>query len=323
MGIYHIAGLGKSPGAVTVPLSCAFYLLYAVRNGDKRAQEFFMWSGEKENINENKGMIEGVILFTSQEIIEKPLSELRKSRKSSTSITCTWFQKNFSGKTGGEIIRDYLFELEKYFFGDNSNVSVKYLYLVAIGKIDDYEDTLKIVAPTLKALMNKELWINQIAGTNAVNAALLISSLILGASTTHYYVFQQDINALCPEWITSPKDLSGVDETIKRWHTLPFFHLEIEKWCMIYEMFRNRNDTPIHVNEIRESLGLDENAWKQVIPKLRGRVFNINKDTVLPGPMLQKMIEIYNMCQNAPRNLSEWKEWLKSNNIKYKAMIER
>jgi len=39
--------------------------------------------------------------------------------------------------------------------------------------------------------------------------------------------------------------------------------------------------------------------------------------------MLQKMIEIYNMCQNAPRNLSEWKDWLKSNNIKYKAMIER
>ena len=315
MGVYHIAGLGKSPGAVTVPLSCAFYLLHAAQKGDKKAQEFFMWSGEKDNINENKGMIEGVILFTSPEIIEN----------TPVTCTCTWFQKNFSGKTAGEVIKDYISELQDYFFRDDRNAHVKYLYLVPVGKIGDYEDTLKIVAPTLKALLNKELWINQIAGTNAVNAALLISSLILGASTTHYYVFQQDINALCPEWITSPKDLSGVDETIKRWHTLPFFHLEIEKWCSIYEMFRNRNGTPIHVNEIRKYLELDEKAWKQVIPKLRGRVFIINnkEETVHPGPMLQKMIEIYNMCQNAPRNLSEWKEWLKSNNIKYKAMIER
>jgi len=47
MGVWHISGLGISPGALTVPTTSIYLLLKAAEEDESRACEFFDTSGER------------------------------------------------------------------------------------------------------------------------------------------------------------------------------------------------------------------------------------------------------------------------------------
>jgi hypothetical protein len=68
MGVYHLMGLGRSPGAVTGAIS---YLAHRYKRWNSDDGEFFGRSGEVEQRNrgEKVGDIQALVLFTSPEII--------------------------------------------------------------------------------------------------------------------------------------------------------------------------------------------------------------------------------------------------------------
>ncbi len=73
MGVYHISGLGTSPGALTMPLTAIYVLQVAQAVGFEEAERLFEHSGElggKGSFEKVRGLPEVVIAFTSKEVIE-------------------------------------------------------------------------------------------------------------------------------------------------------------------------------------------------------------------------------------------------------------
>jgi len=65
MGVWHISGLGISPGALTAPTASIYLLLKASEEGDPDARKFFETSGERDqNDGHLRGFPEGFIIFT-------------------------------------------------------------------------------------------------------------------------------------------------------------------------------------------------------------------------------------------------------------------
>ena len=73
MGVYHLMGLGTSPGAVTAPLS---YLANRYKRWGKEDQGFFARSGEARHRAEKKksGDVQALVFFTTSEVLEGQLS---------------------------------------------------------------------------------------------------------------------------------------------------------------------------------------------------------------------------------------------------------
>jgi hypothetical protein len=69
MGVYHLMGLGRSPGAVTGAIS---YLAHRYERWDNSDRDFFGRSGEVEQREKGGkvGDIQALVLFTSAEIID-------------------------------------------------------------------------------------------------------------------------------------------------------------------------------------------------------------------------------------------------------------
>ncbi len=68
MGVYHLMGLGLSPGAVTGPLT---YLAHRYQRWNEDDQRFFARSGEakQRKAGEKVGDIQAIVLFTTHEVI--------------------------------------------------------------------------------------------------------------------------------------------------------------------------------------------------------------------------------------------------------------
>lgn len=72
MGVYHLMGLGRSPGVVIGPIS---YLTHRYERWDEDDVRFFSRSGEakQREKGEKVGDIQAIILFTTKEIISGEL----------------------------------------------------------------------------------------------------------------------------------------------------------------------------------------------------------------------------------------------------------
>lgn len=76
MGVYHLMGLGLSPGTVTGPLS---YLARRYTRWSPDDERFFGRSGERDHREEGKkvGSVQAVVLFTSPEVLSGDLKTVR------------------------------------------------------------------------------------------------------------------------------------------------------------------------------------------------------------------------------------------------------
>ena len=68
MGVYHLMGLGRSPGAITGPLS---YLSHRYQRWNTDDQRFFSRSGEvvQRRRGDKVGDVQALILFTTREVL--------------------------------------------------------------------------------------------------------------------------------------------------------------------------------------------------------------------------------------------------------------
>lgn len=315
MGVFHISGVGTSPGAVTVPLSCVYCLLkLAYEGNDNKAREFFRSSGEFSGNESYAGKPEALILFSSQDAFNS--NRINQS--------CNWFTINSTNNI--EVIKEYLSNLTKDKLRLNYQpLPLKYLCGVCVN-MSDFEDIFLKAYLTMNALRDKEIWINLVGGANQINLALILAAGLACASVRFYYVFEWDnqnnrpSNSLHPTWFDLNNfDLNNFDSQIilSKWMDVPLLMLgwsEIIRW--LTNIFPNE-ETVVNIGQIRsglENLGYNP---QQLMPKLRYTVLIIENDRVKISPMFMRLINLIQNLQQIGQinNFSNWLEWCNNNGI--------
>jgi len=305
MGIFHLTGLGKSPGAVTVPLSYVYYFLVeAYRNNNEKAKNFFSGSGELSNNEQWPGKPEALILFSSKEVLEE--KETREQR-----FNCNLF--NISALRIVECIKKYIEQLCEYLKIDNE-LRIKYIYGVKVD-ISDFDDCFKKIYITIKALAGKEVWVNLVGGANQINIALMLASSITLVPRKLYYVFEWDQNNNKPSDYLHPiGNFEDFDNLYKNWLDIPLLFLDIDRLRNLYDTLTQRGG--INISELKQFL---ENSGltpaETYIPKLRGGLVIINDDRVTKGNLFDKIMQLIPQQNDLPQNFSQWKNWAEKNQI--------
>jgi hypothetical protein len=306
MGVFHLAGLGKSPGAVTVPLSYIYYFLFeAYRNNNEKAKNFFSGSGELSNDEQWPGKPEALTLFSSEEVLKG--EETCKPK-------CELF--NISATKIVECINEYIEELCEDFEIDNE-LRIKYIYGVKVN-ISDFDDCFKKIYITIKALAGKEVWVNLVGGANQINIALMLASSITLVPRRLYYVFEWDKeNNKISEYLHPIEQFKNFDNLYNNWLDIPLLFLDIDKLKNLYTTLTERES--INISELEQFL---ENSGltpaKAYIPKLRGGLVIINGDRVTKGNLFDKIMQLIPQQNDLPQNFSQWKNWAENNQILYR-----
>ncbi|MHA1363055.1 MAG: hypothetical protein ACTSP1_11100 [Candidatus Freyarchaeota archaeon] len=308
MGVWHFSGLGRSPGALTVPLTYIYLLLKAASKGDAEAERFFAASGEESQ--ERKGAPEALIVFTSREIIEGAVQ--------SGEIIDRWFGTS-KGPVPRVIIKYFtsLFRrlrdadfLEFYRQG-----WIRYVHFVAVDHQDLYDCFPKCYA-TMNALREKEIWINMVGGSNPINASLILSAGFVEANAKTYYVFEPDPRYIHPQ-VGSP-NFSRPDSRLllSKLNILPFFSLDLGRLTRgLNEKFSVRK--VVNVKEIRSLLD-DLQLPRLYLRKLVSGGWIITEgDTASPGEMLQRWNRMLERISEYPTNYDIWKDWASGEGILY------
>jgi hypothetical protein len=297
MGVYHLGGMGKNPGALTVPLTYIYILLKAANLGNEEARKFFETSGELHQ--ERKGAPEYLIVFTSREVIQGKVY----------SFEDRWFN---SGGDFPKSLWKYLSNLWGELEDDNfrpfyDGEWIKNIYFVEV-KHTDFEDCFEKVGTTLYALREKELWLNMIGGSNQINFSLLLAGTLNAASARYYYLFQSQLSLLHPE-IEKPdmrNPSSFVRIALEKWYELPVFQLTMGG--LINQLSEKLSHRDMNIGELERILQ-EQGLEKQHIAKLRGRLITVSGERVSRGPMLERIAGLNKRIHKEIDNFTKWKEW--------------
>ncbi|MCP2520135.1 hypothetical protein NLD30_06795 [SCandidatus Aminicenantes bacterium Aminicenantia_JdfR_composite] len=295
MGVFHLSGLGLNPGAVTVPLTYIYYILKQCEVGDTNSRNFFIHSGEEDEIL--KGKPEALIIFTSEEVILG-----KKQRDIKDNIFKTKKQKS-APFTIMKFLANLIKELKfsECLYGE---YGIKYLYFIKVD-INRFEDCYKKIFLTMKALQNKEVECNLIGGTNQINLSLMLAGAITGVVSRLYYVFETDIQLMHPSFVNQ-KDLK-VPVPPLNWFEIPPFFISIGDLIKKLESVGILYN-PVNIAQIKDILD-DLNLTKQFLAKLRGRWILIDNDKVEAGPLLKNTIKIHRMLEAESKNVQNFTEF--------------
>jgi hypothetical protein len=189
MGVYHLMGLGLSPGAVTGPIS---YLADRYQRGNSEDLEFFSRSGEAEQNPDEKGDIQGIVIFTTKEVLE-----------GSDTQDDLYYVENRSGTVAKKPhttlnlpmqpqLKDLLKKDWLNICGKNHKREKGDIFWCEVDLRNTeltYDRIIKVVA----ALDNpgkrgKEVWSNLTGGNNVINFALQLAATLSSAIARLYYV---------------------------------------------------------------------------------------------------------------------------------------
>ncbi len=162
----------------------------------------------------------------------------------------------------------------------------------------------------MRALKDKEVWVNMIAGSNHINSALLLSGTRFGVPTSCYYMFQEDTELLESQHLKKQITDSVVKQLLEQWHELPVFHL-LPQFLDRLEQELNNNNNKIYEYQLREIV----KEFRIEIVKLRrylSRIKEGKKNNVYePTPLLQEMIDMRKKIEDENvQNASEWRKWV-------------
>lgn len=218
MGVYHLMGLGLSPGAVTGPLS---YLAHRYKRWNNEDKGFFALSGEARQRarDEKAGDVQALIMFTTHEALYAAQGNKYTSRP---------YIKNQPGSTRGKSIeskqpmKDVLKSLLPPILRDISHRRTIDLFWCEIDRRNIrnvYERVIRVVAALSSVgKQGKEMWANLTGGNNVTNFALELAATLSGQIARLYYVQAQDEVAEKCIHFTSEKDY---------WVDLPVMPLQI------------------------------------------------------------------------------------------------
>lgn len=306
MGVYHISGLGRSPGAVTMPLTCVYCLLkLAYEENDQMARGFFSSSGEFSQNEKYAGKPEGLIVISTEEIFDDPTKVI--------GFTCKWFELNLSVKSNKNVISVYLKKLTEILQLQYQPLPLKYFCGIRINNISDLDDIFLKSYITMMALRDKEVWINLVGGANHINFILIISASLALASTRFYYVFDWDETqdksptSLHPTWF-GIRNLNAKD-ILSRWYEVPPV---IIGWSEVIGSLRDIfvNTDIVNIGQIRDLLRNLVPEPDKLIPKLRGVVLNIDGEKVSLTQMFKRFLNLTRQAEEQGiKNLSDLLRW--------------
>jgi hypothetical protein len=197
MGVYHLMGLGRSPGTVTGPLS---YLAHRYQRWNDEDASFFSTSGEwrQRERGDKVGDVQAIVLFTTPEVIHG-------KDQSGRTFQTFGYVKNQWGKSLGQecspaemriALGELLPDVWKPIAAGRTKAS---LFWCEIDRRDILNVYQRVVQVT-EALRNvgsrgKEIWANLTGGNNVTNSALELGSYLSADFSRMYYVQAHDPQA--------------------------------------------------------------------------------------------------------------------------------
>ena len=193
MGVYHLMGLGRSPGAATGPLS---YLAHRYQRWNENDQRFFSRSGEVAHREAGKktGDIQAIVLFSTTEVLE--------AQENGKPFLTSSYLENVAGKTIGkdqpgramkDVLRSLLQQTWPAISGGRKSGDVFWCEIDRRDIGNAYECMVQVVAALAGVGgQGKEMWANLTGGNNVINFATELAATLSGAIARSYYVQAQD-----------------------------------------------------------------------------------------------------------------------------------
>jgi hypothetical protein len=182
MGVYHLMGLGLSPGAVTGPVSYVAHRWLRWSEGDR---EFFRESGERAQrvAGDRVGDVQGLVLFTSAEV-------------ASGEMQCVYVE-NRAGRRSGDrregsvrdVVRSVLAR-EWPALAPGRQAGSLFWCTLPRGDLElAYPRVVQVVGALAGAgKRGKEVWVSLTGGDNVVNLSLQLAAALTGCVARLYYV---------------------------------------------------------------------------------------------------------------------------------------
>ncbi|MBN1813843.1 MAG: hypothetical protein JXA14_18535 [Anaerolineae bacterium] len=199
MGVYHLMGLGLSPGAITGPLT---YLANRYRRWNVSDQHFFARSGEaaQRKVGDKVGDVQGIALFTTREVLAG------YDEASGRTFTSFHYTDNPAGRiAGGPLVEGEPMKqvLRKLFRrewpgigGGRRKVTIFWCEVNRRDIGSTYERVARVVTALSGAGgQGKEMWVNLTGGNNVINFALELAATMSGDVARLYYVQAENPDA--------------------------------------------------------------------------------------------------------------------------------
>ncbi|WP_048152278.1 hypothetical protein [Thermococcus cleftensis] len=316
MGVYHVSGLGLSPGALTMPLTAVYILQAAAQMGHNGARDFFRLSGEagerSGSREKHPGMPEVVIVFDTPEAIDGKLRLTYDSR---------WFRGLSNMRQREEPIHrpivKYLCRLWDCLEGLGVELKrPKHFYLVKVNR-QDFDEVFDRATTLFYGIRRKEVWVNLIGGSNQINLALMIAGSYTMVPSRYYYVFQ-DAPLLEPGWLEKcPRDEHEVfkcaNEILNRWNDLPPLNLGVGSILrsLLERFYTAKGSAYISKSEVLDILE-KRGYTEKFIPKLieAGYITPVDGDTFTMGPFIERSWRLFGAALEHSRidSIGKWRE---------------
>lgn len=192
MGVYHLMGLGLSPGAITGPLS---YLGHRYQRWNVDDQAFFARSGEmkQRQAGQKVGDVQALVLFTTREALTG------RDEAANQEVLSREYVENPPGRIAAgpkrskvpvkSALCELLSKIWPAIAGERTTAAIFWC------EVDrrDIRNVFERVAQVIAALSSvggqgKEIWVNLTGGNNVTNAALELAANLSGEIARVYYV---------------------------------------------------------------------------------------------------------------------------------------
>lgn len=185
MGVYHLMGLGRSPGTVIGPLT---YLAHRYQRWNAEDQRFFSRSGEVKQREAGKkvGDVQALVLFTTREVLngEVPVQDYVDNPPGR--IAEGPVQKNGKMK---DVLRSLLQREWPAISGGRREGTIFWCEVDRRDIRTTYERIIRVVAALAGVgRQGKEMWVNLTGGNNVINFALELAATLSGEVARLYYV---------------------------------------------------------------------------------------------------------------------------------------
>lgn len=192
MGVYHLMGLGLSPGTVIGPLT---YLAHRYQRWNNDDQRFFARSGEARQraSNAKVGDVQAIVLFTTSEVLQgkTPADPFVDNRPGYTDVGPEQPSQPMKDALRGLLSREWP--------AISSGRKEGAIFWCEVDRRDirtTYERVIHVVAALAGVGgQGKEMWANLTGGNNVINVALQLAAVLSGDIARLYYVQAENQDA--------------------------------------------------------------------------------------------------------------------------------
>ena len=188
MGVYHLMGLGRSPGTVIGPLT---YLAHRYNRWNADDQRFFARSGEvrQRQAGQKVGDVQALVLFTTPEVLSGEVRAFGYVDNPPGRIATAPQMPTEPTKPMKQVLRTLLRREWPAISGGREQGTIFWCEVDRRNIRVTYERVVRVVAALAGVGgQGKEMWVNLTGGNNVINFALELAATLSGDVARLYYV---------------------------------------------------------------------------------------------------------------------------------------